>query len=81
MSGSDHRLVVLLRVRARHICGQGYCGCSASPEPPTNTDMKKRFFDMTDDEIEKKARLTPDEKTAVDNFLAAAKWRASARSL
>lgn len=35
--------------------------------------MTKRFIDMTDDEIEKKARLTPREQTAVDNFLAAAK--------
>lgn len=47
--------------------------CSSSSELPTNTDMQKRFFDMTNDEIEKKVRLTPDEKTAVDNFLAAAK--------
>ena len=35
--------------------------------------MKKTFLDMTQTERDKKGELTPDEKTAVDNFLAAAK--------
>jgi hypothetical protein len=35
--------------------------------------MTKRYFDMTDEERDKKARLTPKEKLAVDNLIAAAK--------
>lgn len=35
--------------------------------------MKKTFFEMTDAEIDKKAKLTPDEQVAVDALIAACK--------
>jgi hypothetical protein len=33
----------------------------------------KRYFDLTEEEIEKASRLTPKEQAAVDAFIAAAK--------